>query len=105
MNNAEKRAAVLRWEKTILEVDATLDEFISMVGVEGKIQGAFYTLKDEYTRAVSKRIGDVDEWLDWYELENGMGKSEGLVTGIKGVDRVKNIEDLLKILLGEENEI
>ena len=105
MNNAEKRAAVLRWEKTILEVDATLDEFLALVGVEGKIQHAFYNLKEEYTKTVSKLIGDWEGWLDWYDLENGMGKSEGLVTGIKGVHRVKNIEHLLKILMGDEYEI
>lgn len=51
-----------------------------------------------YTKCMSKLVGDTEEWLEWYCLENEMGKEQRLV-GPKGKTKpIKNLSDLLELI-------
>lgn len=65
---------------------------------ECKAVSSMSTLFDKYTKLVSEKVGDKGEWLEWYLWDNEAGKrgSEVTINGKK--IKVKNLDDLLKVI-------
>ncbi len=69
-------------------------------GVENPITTLTYDILGKYTKLVSEKVGDEQEWLDWFVWENDLGKKclqVSLYDGILSI-KVKSIEDLLFVI-------
>ncbi|MEO5811561.1 MAG: hypothetical protein ABIU96_03995 [Rhodanobacter sp.] len=69
---------IAEWQRRIIAVDQQLDALFAVVGfVESPLTDTIFSLATSYTEATAARVGDHDEWLDWYWRENGMGSKRG----------------------------
>lgn len=50
-----------------------------------------------YTKCVAKIVGDKDKWLEWYWLENDMGK-KAYEADVHENGPIKNLSDLLELI-------
>lgn len=83
------------WEKLIVAIQKDVDTLRDFFKAnECPLFEAIYDLQIAYTRQMAKEIGDPDEWLLWYWLENGMGKRGFEVAQGKDGRSIRNLEDL-----------
>lgn len=72
-----------------------LDQVGLLLGGEGKVQESFGLVMESYTKAVSELIGDANGWLDWFWLENDLGR-RGLHVLDEGAKRsISTVDDLV----------
>ena len=97
MNKTEKLELMKRWQVAIDASDAALNKLADVVGsYDGPLGHSLFALQSEYTRAVSMLIGDTD-WLEWYSLENDMGR-KGLKACGSESQKMRKIETLKQLL-------
>ena len=51
-----------------------------------------------YTKAIAKIVGDKDEWLLWYWLENDMGKEGMKAENRNVIEPIRNLSQLLELI-------
>ena len=79
MTKSEYMAVTLpmleKWAATYREVEAQMAVLRALMGteVERPLPKAVYAMFDEYTAAVSRNVGDADDWLAWYCFDCEMG--------------------------------
>lgn len=75
--NAAEMVPVLQgWQRHMLAADAQISEAQAFgLRVESPLIQAVFELKSALTASVAAQVGDsVDGWLEWWWLENAMGK-------------------------------
>lgn len=66
---------------------------------ECKLISPAFDLWDAYTTAVSRLVGDKDEWLQWFELDCDFGKSPKVCTFASGKTlKVKTLKQLARVI-------
>jgi hypothetical protein len=94
-----------KWETAINESNEFLKsiDFLDL-SPESPLYATIWKLQDVLTEFASARVGDDSEWLDWYRLDNDMGKNE-MEAGYKdSLHPVKNLDDLQKLLYNSSSE-
>ena len=64
-----------KWAATYRDVEAQMQVLRCLLGteVERPLPKAVYAMFDEYTAAVSRNVGDADDWLAWFCFDCEMG--------------------------------
>lgn len=84
-----------KWQETILAMDSQLNKLYELFGsIESPLIDCIHKLQEEYTTSVSSSIGDTEEWLMWYWLDNAMGAKKLQVSLL---DRKLIVESLLDL--------
>jgi len=79
MTKSEYMAVTLpmleKWASTYRDVEAQMAVLRALMGteVERPLPKAVYAMFDEYTAAVSRNVGDADDWLAWFCFDCEMG--------------------------------
>ena len=62
-------------------------------------------IHEEYTKLVAEKVGDEDNWLDWYLFENDAGEKgfEAKAANWKKGRKIKTLEDLLDLIENKPN--
>lgn len=92
------------WQTTIRDSDKALAALDKAIGVnDGPLKTSIWTMQATYTRAISLIIGDEFEWLEWFAIDNEMGK-RGLAAGATGkpAKPIKTLAQLLAAIEGEK---
>lgn len=94
--------ALQTWESTWKELLKQCDALSCLTGAEfaGPLFDAIFKLASEYTKAVAEIVGDDDEWMEWYEMDNEFGR-RGFEAGRNGeLRKISCVEDLLWLIRG-----
>lgn len=98
-----KMKLMQEWQTTICNSDKALAALDRAVGVnDGPLKTSIWTMQATYTRAISLIIGDEFEWLEWFAIDNGMGK-KGLTASAgtgKPLKPIKTLAQLLAVIEG-----
>ena len=72
---AETLPMLEKWASTYRDVEAQMAVLRALMGteVERPLPKAVYAMFDEYTAAVSRNVGDADDWLAWFCFDCEMG--------------------------------
>lgn len=93
------------WHKTMSDIDAECERLSSIFNgaCESDLFRAIYEVQDQYTKLVSESVGDKSEMLNWYWLDNNMGKNGYEVRIGENYTFVRSLEDLETVikLVGE----
>ena len=74
MKAADMTPLLTAWAKRRNDLTAQMDALFALVqGSGGPLYEAVWNAWDGYTEALSRLIGDTDNWLEWYAAENRMG--------------------------------
>lgn len=94
MTNNELKSIISEWVVQITTIDVLLKEIHTIFGVshDSKLINAIYDLQVSYTYFVEKLINNENETLQWYWLENNMGRNS-----LK-YDHLEKVDDLIEIL-------
>ena len=104
MNNEQKRKRITHWHSDMIQMEETLDKVNSAIGLvpEGDLYHACSCMMSALTLTTAELVGDEAECLEWYWLENEMGK-RGFAAGPDGKERpIKALDDLFWLM--EVNE-
>lgn len=72
---------------------------LTRCGPEAPIALAMGRMWDAYSAAVSRDVGDDNDWIDWYCWENEMGAKGLEVTSISGKTvRVRTVKHLARVI-------
>lgn len=103
MTSATKLEYLNQWQKCYEENEKLYQKQEEIFGLSPESLAASTIWKGftAYTKCMAKLIGDESEWLEWYWLENDMGK-KGYTAGDgakpETVKPVKNLSDLLELI-------
>ena len=93
-----KMKLLQEWQTTIRDSDKALAALDRAIGVnDGPLKTSIWTMQATYTRAISLIIGDEFEWLEWFAIDNGMGK-KGLTASAGTGKPLKPIKTLAQLL-------
>lgn len=100
MTKMEKLDLLREWSVKMETADILIDPVTKCLGlsVESPIHQAVWTLKDAYTKAVGKLVGDDGDWLDWYADENDFGRKKMEAGPIGDMRPIKDLDDLLWVM-------
>jgi len=78
MKHAERLALLQEWEKHYRELDRVTISLEAVVGniVESPLGATMWKVFEQYTAVLSQLVGDSFDWLNWYWLENNMGRKK-----------------------------
>lgn len=99
----EVLCALIDWAELGKALKARYEEFYRLTGasVESPMWAPVFRLWEAHTEAVAKAVGDTEEWLSWYDLENEMGAKKLIVRAPNEEAReVCNLEDLAWVITG-----
>lgn len=76
MNRAEVLAIIRPWHARTVELQRQWDAFESLTGArtDHPFANAIWLMHEDYTRAISKQIGDENDWLGWWHYECQLGR-------------------------------
>lgn len=100
MTPEQKLAALTRWQEAMERSDVTIDPVVSLLQLqpESPVCDTVWRLQSALTAATADLVGDCGEWLNWYALENDMGR-KGMEAGPAGQLReIRTIGDLLWVM-------
>ena len=100
MTNEQKRKRITHWHSEMMQMEETLDKVNSAIGLvpEGDLNHACSCMMSALTLTTAELLDDQDECLEWYWLENEMGK-RGFAAGPDGKERlIKGLDDLLWLM-------
>lgn len=88
-----------KWKKQIEDSDAQIERFRDFFNcVECDLIFSFEKLQCEYTKEIAEKIGDTyAHWLNWFWLDNDMGKKEleagydGNISPVTGLNALKEL--------------
>ena len=104
MTNEQKRKRITHWHSDMIQMEETLDKVNSAVGLvpEGDLSHACSCMMSALTLTTAELVNDEAECLEWYWLENEMGK-RGFAAGPDGKERsIKGLDDLLWLMEVDE---
>ena len=91
------------WQTTIKDSDRALAALDKAIGpTDGPLKESIWQMQATYTRAISLVIGDEFEWLEWFAIDNDMGK-KGLTASAgtgKPLKPIKTLAQLLAVIEG-----
>ena len=99
----ERRAHLIReWAKRINAIEAAHADLrqLTQASLESPLIDAGLRIADAYTHATSELVGDTNEWLTWYWLENEMG-AKALAAGAgpdSGIAPIRTVEHLITLI-------
>ena len=100
MNNEQKRKRITHWHSDMIQMEETLDKVNSAVGLvpEGDLSHACSCMMSALTLTTAELVNDEAECLEWYWLENEMGK-RGFAAGPDGKERpICGVDDLFWLM-------
>jgi hypothetical protein len=95
-NKASTLAKLAEWQAHHDAVEKLMDGIKASIGLDpaGPLYDTVWGLFGGYTESISAEIGDLGNWLCWFQFENEMGK-RGHEAGYDGKTRkVKTLEHL-----------
>jgi len=77
MEREEILERLKKWESVITDLMITIEAFCELTGsnYESPFINSIMKVVDEYTEQVAFIIGDESDALEWFMLENDMGKA------------------------------
>ncbi len=103
MDATQKLAALKRWADAMELGSKHYSEMSKVLGLDpdGPTCTVFYELQNSLTLATAELVGDAENWLDWYWMENDMGR-KGYPAGPVGATRpIETLDDLLWLIEAE----
>lgn len=101
----ERRAHLIReWAERITAIDAAHAELcrLTLAALDSPLIDAGLRVAEAYTHATSGLVGDENDWLIWFWLENNMG-ANGLSAGFDPeIVPINSIEQIIKIIEREQ---
>ena len=100
MTKDEKLEALTKWQAAIEKADRVFDPIVDAIGLEpdGALFELVTDLQIEMTEITSFAVGDTEQWLDWYWLENDMG-NKGMEAGYDGnLKKIRFLDELLELI-------
>lgn len=101
MDRAQKLAALKRWHAAMDQADTHFDSLIDLMGLhpDGDTCNAVFGLQDALTSATADLVDDGSNWINWYWLENDMGR-KGMEAAPEGggLRPVCTLDDLLDVM-------
>lgn len=101
----ERRAHIIKeWAKRIAAIEAAHADLyrLTLAAPESPLIDAGTRIADAYTHATSELVGDTNEWLTWFRLENDMG-AKALAAGFEPkIVPVRTVEQLIEIIEQEQ---
>ena len=97
-NREEWEALLAEWKKSGERLNAILDDFNRLVSgsPESPLHDAIWTVYDRYTKALSRIVGDKEEWLGWFRHECDFGRKTMVMSFADGEElMVVGISDLI----------
>jgi hypothetical protein len=100
-DRANTLALLTEWAKHHAAVEKLMDGIESSMGLDlnGPLFATVWALFYEYTEGLAARVGDEDEWLEWYCSETDMGKRAKQVTFNGKTSRIKTLANLCTLLI------
>lgn len=105
MRKADRIKAILphleKWAAHKVELDRQFEALRALMGcgVEAPLPDAVWRLWDSYTDAVSQVVGDTDDWLAWFSMENAMGAKGLEVHSLGGRSKkIRTLRDLAAVI-------
>ena len=99
--STERIAAALRaWQHTIEQADQRMQPAIDALGLppESPPWLAVQELQTSLTVMTATVVDDRDNWLEWFWMENDMGRKAMLAGKHQQVRAIKTLEDLAWLL-------
>jgi len=99
MDYSEKLNLLQQWEKVIIDFELKMNSLNKLFSVapESEFCYAMEILSESYTKTLAKLLGDNDEMLLWFWLENDMGRG-GLTAKKSSWKKPKKIETIDNLL-------
>lgn len=104
MTEPEIIARLTEWAGHQARVSAAYRAFADLTGAapDSAFMGPMFALWEAYTKEISQIVGDKGEWLEWYEYECDMGKSQKEVDFPDGRQMaIATLADLAKLIADE----
>ncbi len=97
--NMNKLKLLEEWQTTIQNSDKALAALDKAIGPnDGPLRQSIYTMQATYTRAISLLLEDKFWMVEWYALENDMGR-KGLCAGNATTKRrIRTLKQLLAVI-------
>lgn len=89
------------WARRNAELEAQMDALAAIFGrsFDGPLFDAVWGTWNDYTRALSRIVGDDEDWLGWFESECDMGKRPQVVTSAGGrTIKVRTVAQLARVI-------
>lgn len=100
MTKKEVLVLLKEWERSYKELCKQFDKLHEVFPFnEAPLEDSVFVTFDNYTKVLSKLVGDKAEWLDWYCFENNFGEKKMKVKTGDKEKAIKNFNDLIEVLL------
>ena len=89
------------WARRHAEIEAQMSALAAIFGrsFDGPLFDAVWGTWNDYTRALSRIVGDDEDWLQWFESECDMGKRPQTVISNGGRKiRVCSVAQLARVI-------
>ena len=89
------------WADRGRKLHAQCDALHALTGTDydSALLAPVWAVWSAYTVAVSELVGDKSEWLQWYEMECGMGRKPKQVTTLSGKTiKVRTVRQLARVI-------
>jgi len=95
-----------RWERAWALLEEQSIKLNDMgLSPDSDLLNAMWHCFTEYTELVAQQIGDDNEWLMWYWLENDFGDGDSVASiGDSGTKKINNLEELLAFIEYENEQ-
>ena len=94
-------ALLTDWHHHHEAVEKMMDGIKASIGLDpnGPLFYTVWNMFDAYTGALAVEVGDFGGWLDWYYIENDMGKKAMTAGYNENTNPVKTLCDLCELIL------
>lgn len=102
MTPADMLPLLQAWKRRHAELDAAMTMLSAPFGgsFDGPVFDAVWSTWNDYTQALSRIVGDDEDWLGWYESECDMGRKPKAVHSLGGrVIRVRTLQQLARVIV------
>lgn len=102
MTAAQMLPLLTAWKRRHAELDAAMEMLAAPFGrsFDGPVFDAVWSTWNDYTTALSRIVGDDEDWLGWYETECDMGRKPKEVHSLGGsVIRVRTLQQLASVIV------
>lgn len=102
MTAAEMLPLLQAWAKRHAELSAPMDHLAAIFGgtFDGPLFDAVWGTWNDYTRTLSRLIGDENDWLQWFEAENDMGRKGLEASSFTRTIKVRTLRQLATVIEG-----
>lgn len=89
------------WARRHAQLQAQMDALAAIFvrNFDGPLFDAVWSTWNDYTQALSRIVGDDEDWLGWFESECDMGKRPQVVISASGRKiRVRSVAQLARVI-------